>query len=89
MAGFAKEQQMDTSAPAKIMLLEKTVRVSTFMYPLHIQTPMQSSNAREVMIEIGQIYDIFIVLAKSDEPHIYNTYINTSTQLVCRPQLSC
>ena len=66
-----------------------STEINTCLYPLHIQTPMQSSNARQVMIEIGQIYDIYIVLAKSDEPHIYNTYINTYMQLVCRPQWSC
>ena len=32
------------------------------MYPLHIQSPMQSSNnARQVMIEIGQIYVIYYI----------------------------
>ena len=31
------------------------------MYPLHIQSPMQSSHARQVMIEIGQIYDIYYI----------------------------
>ena len=31
------------------------------MYPLHIQSPMQSSNARQVMIEIGQIYDVYYI----------------------------
>ena len=31
------------------------------MYPLHIQSPMQSNNARQVMIEIGQIYDIYYI----------------------------
>ena len=31
------------------------------MYPLHIQSPMQSSNATQIMIEIGQIYDIYYI----------------------------
>ena len=32
-----------------------------YMYPVHIQSPTQGSNARQVMIEIGQIYDIYYI----------------------------
>ena len=43
------------------------------MYPLYIQSPMQSSNARQVIIEIGK-YVTFIILYKPNGSHSYTTH---------------